>query len=92
MGIRESGSVDKSVGEPYNYQRNQVLGGFPVAPMQQEILKALNGRELSMNELVVEIRQNSEATATTVKAAVLPLILRDCVEMTSDRKLRLHNK
>jgi hypothetical protein len=63
-----------------------------VVPVQQEILNALNGRELSMKELVSEIRQRSEARATAVKSAVLPLILRDCVEMTSDRELRLHKK
>ncbi len=63
-----------------------------MAPVQKEILKALDGRELSMRELVGQVRQNSDVSATSVKAAVLPLILRDCVEMTWDRKLRLHTK
>jgi hypothetical protein len=63
-----------------------------MAPVQVEILKALNGRELSMNDLVTEVRGKSEASATTVKAAVLPLISGDCIEMTADRKLRLHTK
>ncbi len=63
-----------------------------MAPVQAEILRVLDGRELSMNDLVTEVRQNSEASATTVKAAVLPLISADCIEMTPDRKLRLHTK
>ena len=63
-----------------------------MAPMQVEILKVLDGRELSMSELVTEVREKSEASATTVKAAVLPLISGDCIEMTADRKLRLHTK
>lgn len=63
-----------------------------MAPVQAEILRVLGGRELSMNDLVTQVRQNSEATATTVKAAVLPLISGDCIEMTPDRKLRLHIK
>jgi hypothetical protein len=52
----------------------------------------LDGRELSMSELVTEVREKSEASATAVKAAVLPLISGDCIEMTPDRKLRLHTK
>ena len=63
-----------------------------MAPVQVEILKALNGRELSMSDLVTEAREKSEASATSVKAAVLPLISGDCIEMTADRKLRLHTK
>jgi len=63
-----------------------------MAPVQVEILKALNGRELSMSDLVTEVREKSEASATTVKAAVLPLISGDRIEMTADRKLRLHTK
>lgn len=64
---------------------------YEMAPVQVEILKALNGRELSMSDLVTEVRERSEVSATTVKAAVLPLI-GDCIEMTADRKLRLHTK
>jgi len=63
-----------------------------MAPVQVEILKALSGRELSMSDLVTEVREKSEASATSVKAAVLPLISGDCIEMTADRKLRLHTK
>ena len=63
-----------------------------MALVQVEILKALNGRELSMSDLVTEVREKSEASATTVKAAVLPLISGECIEMTADRKLRLHTK
>jgi hypothetical protein len=63
-----------------------------MAPVQAEILRVLDGRELSMNDLVTEVRQTSAASATTVKAAVLPLISNDCIEMTPNRKLRLHVK
>lgn len=63
-----------------------------MAPVQAEILKVLNGRELSMNDLISQVRENSEASATAVKAAVLPLISGDCIEMTADRKLRLHTR
>jgi hypothetical protein len=63
-----------------------------MAPVQLEILNALNGRELTMSDLVNEVRGKSDASATTVKAAVLPLILGDRIQMTDDRKLRLHAK
>jgi len=63
-----------------------------MAPVQAEILKVLNGRELSMKDLVNQVRENSEASATAVKAAILPLISDDCIEMTADRKLRLHTR
>jgi hypothetical protein len=61
-------------------------------PVQMEILNALEGRVLSMSDLVSEVRGKSKASATTVKAAVLPLILGDRIEMTDDRKLRLNTK
>jgi hypothetical protein len=63
-----------------------------VAPVQAKILNVLDGRELSMNDLVSQVRENSGASASTVKAAVLPLISSDYIEMTADRKLRLHTK
>ena len=64
-----------------------------MAPVQLEILEALkNGRILSMNDLVSEVREKHATSATTVKAAVLPLISGEQVEMTADRKLRLHAK
>ena len=64
-----------------------------MAPVQMEILSILNGRELSMNDLVNEVRGKSEVTsATTIKAAILPLISGDLVQMTADRKLRAHKK
>jgi hypothetical protein len=63
-----------------------------MAPVQQKILEALKDRELSMQDLVSEVREKSEASASAVKAAVLPLISGDCIEMTADRKLRLHAK
>jgi hypothetical protein len=62
-------------------------------PVQIEILNALDdGRKLSMSDLVNEVRGRSEASASAVKAAVLPLILGDHIEMTDDRKLRLITK
>jgi hypothetical protein len=63
-----------------------------MAPIQNAILEALNGRELFMSDLVTEVRGKSAVSATDVKAAVLPLILVDRIEMTADRKLRLHTK
>jgi hypothetical protein len=63
-----------------------------VAPVQAKILNVLDGRELSMNDLVSQVRENSGTSASTVKAAVLPLISSDYIEMTADRKLRLHTK
>jgi hypothetical protein len=63
-----------------------------MAPMEEAILHALDGRELFMYELVGEIRGKSQASATSVKAAVLPLILRDCIELTPGLKLRLQSK
>jgi hypothetical protein len=43
-----------------------------------------------MNDLVSQVRENPDASASTVKAAVLHLISSDYIEMTADRKLRLH--
>jgi hypothetical protein len=63
-----------------------------VAPVQAKILDVLYGGELSMNDLVSQVREDSGASASAVKAAVLPLISSDLIEMTADRKLRLHTK
>ena len=63
-----------------------------MAPIQNAILEALNGRELFMSDLVTEVSGKSAVSATDVKAEVLPLILVDRIEMTADRKLRLHTK
>ena len=57
--------------------------------VQQKILKSLRGNELSVNGLISEVQKKSEASATTIKAAILPLILRKRIEMTAERKLRL---
>jgi len=62
-----------------------------MAPVQLEILKALGGRKLSMNELVLEVRQNSQASPIDIKVAVLPLINTNRIEMTPERKLHLNN-
>ena len=63
-----------------------------MAPVQVKILEALENGELSMNDLVTTVRGNFAASVTTVKAAVLPLISGNRIEMTADRKLRLHTK
>ena len=63
-----------------------------MAPVQEKILNVLDRGELSMNDLVSQVREDSGASASTVKAAVLPLISSDLIEMTADRKLRLHRK
>jgi hypothetical protein len=60
-----------------------------VAPVQEKILNVLDRGELSMNDLVAQVRENSGTSASTVKAAVLPLISSDFIEMTAERKLRL---
>lgn len=60
-----------------------------MAPVQQQILDALNRREMSMGDLLTELRKKSNASRTAVKAAVLPLILGHRVEMTDDMNLRL---
>lgn len=76
--------------EPYNKGCSRSEGDLPVAPVQAKILDVLDRGELSMNDLVSQVRENSGASASTVKAAVLPLISSDYIEMTADRKLRLH--
>lgn len=60
-----------------------------MAPVQEKILNVLDRGELSMNDLVAQVRENSGTSASTVKAAVLPLISSDFIEMTAERKLRL---
>ena len=60
-----------------------------MAPVQEKILNVLDHGELSMNDLVAQVRGDSGTSASTVKAAVLPLISSDFIEMTAERKLRL---
>jgi hypothetical protein len=61
-----------------------------MAPVEIKILEVLgNSGELSMNDLVQKVREGSATTATEVRAAVLPLISGESVDMTPDRKLRL---
>jgi hypothetical protein len=65
-----------------------------MAPVQVKIVDALKGGlSLSMNDLVNKVQKDSETavTATAVKAAVLPLISGDCLELTDDLKLRLRS-
>lgn len=63
-----------------------------MAPVEMEIVKALrdSGGELSMSDLVSKVQKESGTSVADVKAAVLPMISGECIEMTSDRKLRLN--
>jgi hypothetical protein len=63
-----------------------------MAPVQYEILKALGSKKLSMKELVLEVQQTSQASPVAIKAAVLPLINTNYIEMTPERKLRVNSK
>lgn len=61
-----------------------------MAPVEIKILEILgNSGELSMNDLVQKVQEESATSATEVRAAVLPLISGDSVDLTPDRKLRL---
>jgi hypothetical protein len=61
-----------------------------MAPIQRQILDALaQGGEMSMTDLLSELRQKSNTASTAVKAAVLPLIIGHRVEMTDEMNLRL---
>ena len=59
-----------------------------MAPIQKEIVRVLGkaNRDLSMTELV---RQVSQATEMEVRAAVLPLISSERIELRPNRTLRL---
>jgi hypothetical protein len=63
-----------------------------MAPVEIAIVNALkdSGGEISMNDLVSKVQQSSRTSVADVKAAVLPMISGECIEMTPDRKLRLH--
>jgi hypothetical protein len=76
--------------EPNKKSCSRSEGDLPVAPVPGKILDVFYRGELSVNDLVSHVRENSESSASTVKAAVLPLISSDCIEMAADRKLRLH--
>ena len=61
-----------------------------MAPVEVKILEILeNSGELSMNDLVQKVRENSTTSATDVRSAVLPLISGESIDLTPDRKLRL---
>lgn len=62
-----------------------------MSPVKTHILTALtnSGGELSVSELVKKVRENSDASAADVKAAMLPMISGESIELTSDLKLRL---
>jgi hypothetical protein len=65
-----------------------------MAPVQIQIMKVLRDSscELSMNDLVNRVQENSQASVAEVKAAVLPMISGERIELTPDLKLRLHAK
>lgn len=61
-----------------------------MAPVEAKILEILEGSgELSMNDLVHRVQEGSSTSASEVRAAVLPLISGESVDLTPDRKLRL---
>jgi hypothetical protein len=61
-----------------------------MAPVELKILEILeNSGELSMNDLVQKVQETSPSTASEVKAAVLPLISGESIDLTPGRKLRL---
>ena len=58
--------------------------------VEDQIIKALKGGELSMTELVTKVQaKSSSVKPAAVKAAVLPLISSEQVSLTLDRKLSL---
>lgn len=48
--------------------------------------------EISINDLVHRVQEHSAASAIEVRAAVLPLISGESVDLTPDRKLRLKSR
>ena len=64
---------------------------MPTAEIQREIISALRNAQsaLSMPALVQIIQRNTSQPATTIRAAVLPLISVRRIELTPERKLRL---
>lgn len=62
-----------------------------MTPVKTRIITVLtdSGGELSVGELVKKVRENSDASAADVKAAMLPMISGESIELTSDLKLRL---
>jgi hypothetical protein len=62
-----------------------------MAPIQREIvsvLKAANA-EVSVSDLVDRVVVRQAATPSEVKAALLPMISAERIELTANRKLRL---
>jgi len=63
-----------------------------MAPVQEEIVRVLGEAQhpITMSELVNQVGESGQAkTAVEVRAAVLPMISGETVELTPDRKLRL---
>jgi DNA-directed RNA polymerase delta subunit len=62
-----------------------------MAPMQQQIEQILKEAksEMTMSELVNRVEKFQTTTDVEVRAAVLPMISGERVELTADRKLRL---
>jgi len=67
----------------------EYVGGCPRMGVEEQILQALKGGELSMPELVTKVQEESFVKPAVVKAAVMPLISSEQVSLTSDRKLSL---
>lgn len=62
-----------------------------MTPVKRQILTVLmnSGGEMSVGDLVQKVREHSDASAADVKAAVLPMISGESIELTPDLKLRL---
>ena len=61
--------------------------------IKDQIIEVLGASgELSLTDLVTKVQERTAVESAAVKAAVLPLISADQVDMTSDRKLHLHSQ
>jgi len=57
--------------------------------IEDRIIRALKGGELSMRDLVAKVQAVTSVRPTAVKAAVLPLIISEQVRLMPDLKLSL---
>ncbi len=59
--------------------------------MKDQILNALRtSGTLSLGDLIKKVQEQGAVEPEAIKIAVLPLIISDQVELTSNRQLRLH--
>jgi hypothetical protein len=64
---------------------------MPTARVQKLIMKELraSGGDLSLADLVKRVRPDAPSGRNEIKAAVVPLLYKRRVELTSDRKFRI---